>query len=580
MANSPIRSRLAGLALASLVFSLMACGDPTPTPDSGTPDPTVDAGTDAGLPTGGRCGDGILQVGEVCDDGNTAADDGCSADCKERAEGYTCDPAGTPCVFTGTCGNGQVEAAETCDDANTTANDGCSANCATEAGWNCPSSGGRCVAAKCGDKIIAGDEECEDGNATANDGCSAVCRLEEGYKCPTIGEKCTRTKCGDKIVEGTEECDDGNNNLGDGCTPLCKREPQCKNGTCQEVCGDGLMLPAGASTEECDDGNRRANDGCSPDCKTEAGFVCEFTESTPPAQVDLPIVYRDFRGNDLPANGDLPKGHVDFENANGTESGIVMSTLGSNGKPQYAKTSGSSSTTHGKEAFDQWYTDVDKVNVPVVDKISLKRNGTSTSYVFENTAFFPLDNKGWVALGKESLRSGNHNFSFTSEVRYWFEYKESEVLDFYGDDDVWVFINGRLALDLGGVHGPLSGTITLKSKASELGLTKGKIYEAVVFQAERHTTGSQYKLTLTDFVTRRTECRATCGNKIVDSGEECDDGINNGDYGKCARGCVWGPRCGDKAVQEDKGEECDDGNTVSGDGCTAACKIELSLIPR
>ena len=55
-----------------------------------------------------------------------------------------------------------------------------------------------------------------------------------------------------------------------------------------------------------------------------------------------------------------------------------------------------------------------------------------------------------------------HNFSFTSEVRYWFKYDATKTftLDFTGDDDVWVFINRKLAVDLGGIHTPVQGSVT------------------------------------------------------------------------------------------------------------------------
>ena len=65
---------------------------------------------------------------------------------------------------------------------------------------------------------------------------------------------------------------------------------------------------------------------------------------------------------------------------------------------------------------------------------------------------------------------------------------------FTGDDDVFVFVNGKLALDLGGVHGPEAGTVDFDAQAGDLGITTGNVYTLDVFHAERHTSMSNFRI--------------------------------------------------------------------------------------
>ncbi|MCA9559126.1 MAG: hypothetical protein KC583_11255, partial [Myxococcales bacterium] len=114
------------------------------------------------------CGDGALQVGEVCDDGNTADGDGCSAECTlER------------------CGDGRKTGAEECDDGNTESDDGCTADCRTE---------------RCGDGIRQANEACDDGDEDDTDACR---------------NDCTRARCGDGVLR---RCDP---DAGEDCSTLC-----------------------------------------------------------------------------------------------------------------------------------------------------------------------------------------------------------------------------------------------------------------------------------------------------------------------------------------------------------------------
>src|SRR5688572_22887874 len=81
-------------------------------------------GGEGGAPEEAVCGNDSLEAGELCDDGNTEDDDGCSADCRESDPDYFC-VEGEGCVRVVTCGNGVIEGDEVCDDGNERNDDGC-----------------------------------------------------------------------------------------------------------------------------------------------------------------------------------------------------------------------------------------------------------------------------------------------------------------------------------------------------------------------------------------------------------------------------------------------------------------------
>ena len=200
------------------------------------------------------CGNGLLDPGEVCDDGNAVSGDGCNATC--TSEEY--------------CGNGvtDVPAGEQCDDGNVISGDGCSATCQSEGSVDC------------GNGTVDSGEECDDGNTVSGDGCSSTCTVE------------TPVACGNGTLDASEECDDGNNDAGDGCGPGCWIE-ECGNGYLDpgEVCedgntesGDGCSANCLSSEicgnsiidvgEGCDDGNTANGDGCSATCQVETAATC------------------------------------------------------------------------------------------------------------------------------------------------------------------------------------------------------------------------------------------------------------------------------------------------------------------
>jgi fibro-slime domain-containing protein len=277
---------------------------------------------------------------------------------------------------------------------------------------------------------------CGEGTRTCENGAWGACRV------PVVEEPC-QNLCG----SGTQRCENG-------LFGACEVAPQQRD--CRSVCGPGH--------EACVDG---------------AWLPCDAPLPKPPK---LQTVVRDFRID-----------HPDFEipNAgNAIESGIVAGELGPDDKPVYNGDPllGTRSTT-GPDNFYQWYNDVPGVNLSAALALDLASSTANPAlFVYEDTSFFPIDDQ---LFGNETNR---HNYHFTLEARTTFQYIGGEVFRFTGDDDMWVFINRRLAIDLGGLHTPRSASVDLDSLAGSHGLTPGGIYPLHFFFAERHTFESNFTI--------------------------------------------------------------------------------------
>ena len=188
----------------------------------------------------------------------------------------------------------------------------------------------------------------------------------------------------------------------------------------------------------------------------------------------LAVTFRDFMST-----------HPDFEKTISDDRGLVNVDLGADMLPVYAH-AGATVTVSGPTSYNQWYRDTPGVNMTFHQVLALTENPPGT-FGYSNQAFFPLDGMGWP----ETFYG--HNFHFTTEIHTSFVYRGGEDFNFTGDDDVWVFVNRKLALDLGGVHGAETAAI----KFDTLGLTQGQTYPLDVFHAERHTTASDFAMTTT-----------------------------------------------------------------------------------
>ncbi|HTV20715.1 MAG TPA: DUF4215 domain-containing protein [Polyangiaceae bacterium] len=567
--------------------------------------------------TNSTCGDGIVEGAEACDDGNTTPFDGCSPICLKEP-----NCSGPSCVSE--CGDGLL-INEACDDGNRIDGDGCSADCQIESGFNC-----------------AEEAACE----LVGDGCAlrvpAIFR-DFSDTHPDFGETNACTALAVGAVANTLDANRHPTLSAQNPATACMSTPQNFSqwytsvpGTNVEQVGEIVLFDNGAGGyvnrfgalgeqfQGVEEGTERGGGvtlaACQNTCQNEANNAFQCDNQCRPISDQAQQL----------TNGELQQLNNQLNqlnNANPPDDVAIADV-----EAQIAEVEAEIADIQAQAADCQATCATNRTNRATTCAATCKPCRTNPAqFCIEGEAigfdgsplFFPVDGiqgptrtlaearipdqYGYNGFPFErALYPGKaeadylHNFYFTSEVQYWFKYDTDTQakLDFLGDDDVWVFLNGRLAVDLGGIHVPSRGSVTINAGAGtvnatmqdlrgfpdtvaapinrpgtvdDFGLVPGNVYVISIFQAERKRDGSSFQLTLSGFEATPSECTAICGDGVLSFGEECDDGVNDGGYGECAAGCVLGPFCGDGVQQPEFGEDCDVG--PAGDSQCRGCRI-------
>jgi cysteine-rich repeat protein len=442
----------------------------------------------------------------------------------------------------------------------------------------------------CGNKKVETGEECDDGNNVEADGCEPDCTVSKDTdsdgiydpvdNCPDvsnedqtdtdedgIGDECDAPDCGNTVIETGEECDDGNDIKGDGCEPGCMESVDTdSDGVYDSV--DNCPDAANEGQEDIDADGK--GDACDP---AECGNgVQEGTEACEDGNTD---------------DGDGCSSACTVENFSYGD--IIITEI-----------------MYDPKAVDdtagEWFEIYNTANHDININGWIIKDAKTNIFTIKKTGGLIVASHTYAVLGI------NDDVQTNGGVAVDYKYSNFNLSN-TSPDDIYIFWNGNM-IDF--IH---YDTVNFpKASGASLNLSKEK------YDAEENDDGLNWCVSTTEIVTGgdkgtpKTEnisCPPpppVCGNKIPETGEECDDGnqipldgcendckttkdtdadgiydavdncplIKNADQADADFDGIGDvcdpPQCGNNFIET--GEQCDDGNVQSGDGCSKICKNE------
>jgi fibro-slime domain-containing protein len=199
---------------------------------------------------------------------------------------------------------------------------------------------------------------------------------------------------------------------------------------------------------------------------------------------------------------DFHQDHPDFQNyVSGLTTGMVGNTL-VGGVPVFIGPNDNSvGAVNNSTTFASWYADCDNTTPSSTcvaqynDTVDATVDTDTGELSYNSASFFPLD--AITGTSGDGDTNDAHNYFFTVQIDLDLIYDPllTNTFSFTGDDDVWVFINDELVLDLGGVHGASTAGFNMNTVATDQMITAGDIYSFSFFFAERHFTQSNVNIT-------------------------------------------------------------------------------------